>query len=154
MRISNSRIVVHKPSELSVPWAQHIVNRFAKNASVSNVNVHSVDVGTSTRLRVEVEHDAQDIVPKRWFIKTPSLAFKSRLITAMPRFLHKEVSFYRSFSGSVPLKLPRILAAESRFGLVIPGQVSRGMLCRRNRQAASLRIWLDCTVATGINQRY
>ncbi len=117
MRNSNSRIVVHKPNELSVQWAQHVVNRFVKNARVSNVNVHSVDVGTSTRLRIEVEHDAPEILPKRWFIKTPSLSFKSRLITAMPRFLHKEVSFYRSFSDNVPLKLPRILAAESRFGL-------------------------------------
>ncbi|MDD2761012.1 MAG: aminoglycoside phosphotransferase family protein [Methylomonas sp.] len=117
MRKSSSHIVVHKPNELSVQWAQRVVNRLVAGVKVSDIQLCSVDVGTSTRLRVEIEHDAPDVVPSRWFIKTPSLAFKSRLITAMPRFLHKEVSFYRSLSGNVPLKLPRILAAESRFGL-------------------------------------
>ena len=115
MRNPNN-IVVHRPTDLSVQWAQRVVDRFDVNARVFNVHVRSVDVGTSTRLRVMVDHDAPATIPSRWFIKTPSLALKSRLITALPRFLHKEVSFYRSLSGSVPLKLPRILAAESYFG--------------------------------------
>lgn len=109
-------ILVHRPADLSVQWAQRIVDRYAANATVSKVHIDSVDVGTSTRLRVGVEHNVPDIVPTRWFVKTPSLAFKSRLITTLPRFLHKEVSFYRSLSASVPLKLPKILAAESCFG--------------------------------------
>lgn len=111
----NKHIVIHRPNDLSVQWAQRIVSRFAQDARVFKVNVHSVDVGTSTRLRVEVQHDAPAL-PARWFVKTPSLALKPRVITAVPRFLHKEVSFYRSLSAGVPLKLPRILAAESRFG--------------------------------------
>lgn len=116
MNNSSKHIVVHRPADLSVQWAQNIVDGFARNVEVSDVNVCSVDIGTSTRLRVEVEHNAPAAVPTRWFIKTPSLALKSRMITALPRFLHKEVSFYRSLSESVPLKLPRILAAESHFG--------------------------------------
>lgn len=116
MSTVSKHIVVQRPTDLSVSWAQNIVNRFAANTKVSDINVCSVDVGTSTRLRVEVEHNAAEIVPSRWFIKTPSLALKSRLITALPRFLHKEISFYRSLSANVPLKVPRILAAESRFG--------------------------------------
>jgi len=112
----NKPIVIHHPHELSIRWAQRIVRRFARNARVFGVKLRSVDVGTSTRLRVEVEHDALNTLPTRWFVKTPSLAFKARLITALPRFLHKEVSFYRSLSQAIPLKLPRILAAESRFG--------------------------------------
>lgn len=112
----NQHIVVHRPKDLSVKWAQRVVNRVVPDAKVFDVNVCSVDVGTSTRLRVEVQHNAMELVPARWFIKTPSLAIKPRLITAVPRFLHKEVSFYRSLSSGVPLKLPRILAAESRFG--------------------------------------
>lgn len=112
----NQHIVVHRPKDLSVKWAQRVVNRFVPDAKVFDVNVCSVDVGTSTRLRVEVRHDATELVPARWFIKTPSLAIKPRMITAVPRFLHKEVSFYRSLSSGIPLKLPRILAAESRFG--------------------------------------
>lgn len=112
----NKHILVHRPKDLSVKWAQRVVRRYVPDASVFGVNVNSVDVGTSTRLRVEVHHDASGVVPARWFIKTPSLALKPRLITAVPRFLHKEVSFYRSLSAGIPLKLPRILAAESRFG--------------------------------------
>lgn len=109
-------ILVRRPTDLSVQWAQRIVNRYADNATVFKVNVESVDVGTSTRLRVEVEHDVPEIVPTRWFVKAPSLAFRSRLITTLPRFLHKEVSFYRSLSANVPLKLPQVLAAESCWG--------------------------------------
>jgi len=115
MKNHRKPILVRRPSDLSVQWAQRIVNRYAANAKVFKVNVDSIDIGTSTRLRVEVDHDAPDI-PKRWFVKTPSLAFKSRAITALPRFLHKEVSFYRALSANVPLKLPRVLAAESHFG--------------------------------------
>jgi hypothetical protein len=112
----NKHIVIRRPKDLSVKWAQRIVSRIVPEANVFNVNVNSVDVGTSTRLRVEVQHDANGVIPARWFIKTPSLALKPRLITALPGFLHKEVSFYRSLSANIPLKLPRILAAESRYG--------------------------------------
>lgn len=116
MKNPTSPIVVQRPHELSVQWAQRIVNRWSAHASVFDVSLQSIDVGTSTRLRIEVHHDAPKHIPSRWFIKTPSLALKSRMITALPRFLQKEISFYRSFADSVPLKLPRILAAETRFG--------------------------------------
>ena len=109
-------ILVHKPSQLSVHWAQTIVNQHTAHAQVFAVNLRSVDVGTSTRLRIEVEHDATGVLPNRWFVKTPSLAFKSRLITALPRFLHKEVSFYNEVAADIPLALPKVLAAQSRFG--------------------------------------
>lgn len=116
MEVQCKHILVRRPKDLSVQWAQHIVNRFEASARVSKVSIDSVDVGTSTRLRIQVEHDVPEIVPTRWFVKTPSLALRSRLITALPRFLHKEVRFYRSLSDNVPLKLPQILAAESCFG--------------------------------------
>lgn len=116
MNHSHKPILIQGPKDLSVTWAQRIVQRYVAEASVSDVNIRSVDVGTSTRLRVEVMHDAAGVVPSRWFVKTPSLAIKPRLITALPRFLHKEVRFYRSLSRHVPLKLPRILAAESQLG--------------------------------------
>jgi hypothetical protein len=113
VKISNKHILIHRPNELSIQWAQRIVQHYAADARVFDVNVRSVDIGTSTRLRVDVCHDAVEAVPSQWFVKTPSLAIKPRLITALPRFLHKEIKFYRSLSAHVPLKLPRILAAES-----------------------------------------
>lgn len=111
-----NNIVVHRPTQLSKQWAQRIVNRYVTNAKVSAVDVHSISVGTSTRLRLAVNHDATDVVPSRWFVKTPSLAIKSRAITAIPRLLQKEVSFYNSLSGSAPIPVPQILAAQSLLG--------------------------------------
>jgi hypothetical protein len=109
-------IVVHRPDQISRQWAQRIVNRYAASAKVSGVEVQSVNIGTSTRLRLTVDHDAIGVVPSRWFVKTPSLAIKSRAITAIPRLLHKEVNFYNSLSQGVPVNLPQILAAESLLG--------------------------------------
>ncbi len=111
----NEHFVELQSTGLTANWAQRIVNQHVINAKVFAVKLQSMDVGTSTRWRIEVTHDSPDL-PSRWFVKTPSLAFKSRLITALPRFLHKEVSFYRALSEQVPVRLPRILAAESRFG--------------------------------------
>lgn len=107
-------IVVHRPTDLSRRWAQRIVNHYATDAKVSDISIQSVSVGTSTRLRVLVDHDAPHIVPLRWFVKTPSLAMKSRIITALPRLLHKEIHFYQSLSKASPVELPRILAAQTR----------------------------------------
>jgi len=116
MKDLNTPILLSGPGDVSLPWAQRIVSRYAGQAKVKAVNLASVDVGTSTRLRIEVDHDAPELLPQRWFVKTPSLAWKSRAITALPRFLHKEVRFYQRLSRHIPLKMPRILAAESRFG--------------------------------------
>ena len=84
-------IVVHRPTELSPRWAQRIIDHHVKEAKVSSLNIDAVSIGTSTRYRISVEHDAPDLIPRRWFVKTPSLAVKSRLITGLPRLLHKEV---------------------------------------------------------------
>lgn len=110
----SSNIVVRRPNDLSKQWAQGIVNQYAADAKVSGVNIESVNIGTSTRLRLVVNHDASGIVPTRWFVKTPSLAIKSRAITALPGLLHKEIHFYKSLSETTPVNLPRILAAQSR----------------------------------------
>ncbi|MEI8573224.1 DUF1679 domain-containing protein [Methylomonas sp. LW13] len=109
-------IVVNHPDQLSRQWAQRIVDRYATSAKVRTVDIRSVNIGTSTRLRLTVNHDAIGVVPSRWFVKTPSLAIKSRAITAIPRLLHKEVHFYNSLSQGVPVSVPQILAAESLLG--------------------------------------
>jgi len=110
-------ILVHRPHELNKQWAQIILNHHAVDAIVSEVDIQSINIGTTTRLKVRVNHNAPDTVPLNWFVKTPSLLLKSRLITALPRLLHKEVNFYQSLYESTPLKLPPMLAAHSHFGL-------------------------------------
>lgn len=114
LNMINHAILLSQPEQISISWAQHIMSRHNRDAKVFGVKLHDVDVGTSTRLRIEVDHDGD--LPRRWFVKTPSLAVKARMITALPRFLHKEVSFYRSLSSQLPVRLPSVLAAESRFG--------------------------------------
>lgn len=116
MKQNTRRLVVSRPRDLSPHWAQSIVDQHVERVNVFAVNLRSIDIGTSTRLRIDVEHDAGPRIPRRWFVKTPSLAFKPRLITTLPRFLHKEVSFYRSLSAQMPVRLPSVLAAESFLG--------------------------------------
>jgi hypothetical protein len=108
-------ILVRKPSELTVAWAQRVVNRHDNNTVVNNVEVIAVDVGTTTRVRVVVDHNGTT-VPKNWFVKLPSLAWRARMITALPRLLHTEVRFYNELAHAVPVTKPVCLAAQSRFG--------------------------------------
>ena len=87
-------ILVRQPSDLTIDWAQRVVNKHHSHIVVSNVDVVSVDIGTTTRIRVNVEHNEPSILPGQWFVKLPSMAWQARLITALPRLLHTEVRFY------------------------------------------------------------
>ena len=64
-----SRIIVQKPSELTTKWAQNILhsnpNSKIKNYKINTVEVISVDIGTTTRVRLAVDHDGPDALPKR-----------------------------------------------------------------------------------------
>jgi hypothetical protein len=64
-----------------------------------------------------VEHDKPEVLPQKWFIKLPSLAWQSRLITALPRLLHTEVRFYNELASTVPINVPDFVAAQSKFGI-------------------------------------
>lgn len=109
-------ILVRHPIDLTVAWAQRIIDQHVPDTKVSKVDIGSVDVGTTTRVRVSIEHDGPETLPKRWFVKFPSLACRARLITALPRLLHTEVRFYQDIAPSVPLSRPAILAGQSKFG--------------------------------------
>ena len=109
-------ILVRQPSDLTIDWAQRVVNKHHSHIVVSNVEVVSVDIGTTTRIRVNVEHNDPTILPGQWFVKLPSMAWQARLITALPRLLHTEVRFYNEVARSVSVTVPRFLAAQSQFG--------------------------------------
>ena len=111
-----NNILVGHPKQLDKNWAQRIVSGHVPEGKVFDVKLQSMNIGTTTRSRVHVEHNLSDVLPVNWFVKTPSLHFKSRLITAIPRLLHKEVLFYRRLANTTPLKLPPILAAQSQIG--------------------------------------
>jgi len=109
-------ILVQSPNDLTVAWAQRIVDEHSTDTRVSNIDIVSVEIGTTTRVRVIVEHNGPDTLPRRWFVKLPSLAWRSRWITALPRLLHTEVRFYQEMSAPLPINRPSILAAQSKLG--------------------------------------
>lgn len=109
-------IIVHNPSDLTDAWAQRIVDKHSTDTIVSKIDVVSVDIGTTTRVRVIVEHNGPETLPRRWFVKLPSMAWRARWITALPRLLHTEVRFYNEIIEPIPISRPFILAAQSKFG--------------------------------------
>ncbi|MFZ2171353.1 MAG: phosphotransferase [Methylococcaceae bacterium] len=109
-------IIVYSPNGLTVDWAQRIVDSHSIDMIVSKVDIVSVDIGTTTRVRITVEHNGPETFPRRWFVKLPSMAWRARWITALPRLLHTEVRFYNEITDSIPISRPAILAAQSKFG--------------------------------------
>jgi len=112
--------IVQNPSQLTVNWAQSILynhsNLEIKDININKVDIISVDVGTTTRVRLKVDHDGTSALPKSWFVKLPSLSSRARLITALPRLLPTEVRFYHEIAKLVPVNKPKVLSAKSRFG--------------------------------------
>ncbi|MGR9073673.1 MAG: phosphotransferase [Gammaproteobacteria bacterium] len=83
---------------------------------MAGVWIVSVDIGTSTRIRLAVDHDGPEDLSRRWFVKIPSLDWRARTITSLPRLLHNEVRFYNELAGSIPINKPTALAGKSLFG--------------------------------------
>lgn len=109
-------ILARRPGDLTVAWAQQIVDKHDTNTIVAKVDIVGVDIGTTTRVCLTVEHNGPSTLPSRWFVKLPSLSWRARMITALPRLLHTEVRFYNELAKTVPLSIPVCLAAQSRFG--------------------------------------
>lgn len=109
-------ILVRQPSDLTVAWAQQVVAKHDANTIVTNVAILNVDIGTTTRVCIAVEHNGPVTLPSRWFVKLPSLSWGARMITTLPRLLETEVRFYNELAEAVPLSKPVCLAAQSRFG--------------------------------------
>ena len=112
---SRPGVLARGPGDLTVAWAQRIVTQCRPGARVAASEVLSVDVGTTTRIRIAVDHDAPDL-PRRWFAKLPSLSWKARLITTLPRLLQAEARFYREVAQDVPVPHPSVVAGQARPG--------------------------------------
>ncbi|PTR17375.1 ecdysteroid kinase [Nitrosospira sp. Nsp2] len=110
------KILARRPSDLTIDWAQRVVKHGYPDVIVSDVTTVSVDIGTTTRVRLAIEHDGPAALPRRWFVKLPSLDWRARLITALPGLLHTEVRFYKEAAHAVPLAVPGFLAAQSKPG--------------------------------------
>ena len=109
-------IVVRHPKDLTIAWAQQIVNNHFDDVVVKKVGIVSVECGTTTRIRLNVNHNGPEYFSRRWFVKMPSLDWCIRMITALPRLLHTEVRFYNEIAKSIPINKPTVLAGKSQFG--------------------------------------
>jgi hypothetical protein len=107
-------LIAHHPSHLTVDWAQHIVNQHSTSTTVTHVKIISVDIGTTTRIRITVSYDGAGSLPNHWFIKIPSLSWRARAITALPRLLHTEIRFYNELANRTPTVKPTVLSAKSQ----------------------------------------
>ncbi len=112
---SHTSILARHPGDLTAAWAQRVLALHGPGTRVAGAAVLSVDVGTTTRVRIAVEHDA-GALPRRWFAKLPSLWWKARAITALPRLLQAEARFYREIAPHVPVLRPSLLAGQVRPG--------------------------------------
>ncbi len=97
---------------LTIPWAQSIVDQHAYGTTVSGVNILAIDVGTTTRVRLDIKHDGPSSLPHRWFVKLPSQLQRVKIITALPQLLQTEARFYQKLIHSVPVNCPDVLAIQ------------------------------------------
>jgi len=116
MIFCNQTILARQPKDLNVAWAQRVASQHDVTIQVSHVALVSVDIGTTTRIKINVEHNKPELLPKRWFVKIPSMAWQARVITTLPRLLHTEVRFYNEMASAMPVNIPQHIAAQSRIG--------------------------------------
>jgi hypothetical protein len=134
-------LIARLPRDLTVDWAQRVVNQHSAHIVVTQVDIVSIDIGTTTRVRITVKHTDPSALPEQWFVKLPSMAWQARLITALPRLLQTEVRFYNEVVQSVGIAVPHFLAAQSRFGkgatLVLADLTAEGATLGKPSQALS-----------------
>lgn len=116
---------VSGPEGLTVDWAQAVVTEFAgahTTATVENVVFQSLDVGTTSRVRLEVEYAGTlESLPTRWFVKLPSAHFRARLIAQTAGLIRNEARYYASVASQVSIEQPVVLATALRWssGVVV-----------------------------------
>lgn len=106
-------VLIRSPNDVTTAWAQRVVDGQMPGVKVGRVDITSIDVGTTTRIRLQVSHDGPDSLPSHWFVKLPSLNWRARAITALPRLLAREIYFYNSLAKELPVKMPTPLAAQN-----------------------------------------
>lgn len=113
-----SDVLVKSPAALTPAWAEAVLAGApgGAGARVRAVEALALDVGTTTRALLAVDHDGPAALPRRWFVKLPSGSWKARAITTLPQLPQTEVRFYRELAPSLPITRPAALAARSRLG--------------------------------------
>lgn len=113
--LTTSELIVRHPRELTAEWAENILLHHDPAIQVSAVEIQAVDIGTTTRVHLKVNHDGPKELPQHWFVKLPSLSWRARTITWLPRLLSTEVHFYQHIAQHVPLRTTAVLGAASNW---------------------------------------
>ena len=50
----NHNILARRSGDLNIGWAQRAINKHHSRTVVSNVNIVSIDIGTTTRIRLQL----------------------------------------------------------------------------------------------------
>ena len=108
-------IIIRHPRQLTVEWARKVLAQHLTDIQVASIIIQNVDIGTTTRIQALVEHNGPAELPRRWFIKLPSLSWRARLITLLPRLLSTEVHFYQHIAQYVPLVTAQALGSASHW---------------------------------------
>lgn len=123
-------LIASHPKHLTATWAQQVINQHLADIQVQRVHINSIDIATTTRTRLTIEHTGGNSFPHQWFVKTPSLNLKARAITALPQLLHTETRFYKELAPIIPIPKPKTLSANSYLGrgstLVLPDLSAEG----------------------------
>jgi len=135
-------VLARVPSDLTPAWAARVLAAHAPGTTVRGVEQTRVEVGTTTRVWLRVDHDGPVRLPRRWFVKLPSGLWKARAITALPRLPQTEVRFYNEIADRLTVTRPPALAATSRLGrgftLVIGDVTEHGAVAGRSGDAIEL----------------
>lgn len=66
-------IIVNDYRLLTIDWAQSVLRLHDGDARVHAVEVVAVHIGTTTRVRLAVDHDSHHVA-RRWFVKVCRLS--------------------------------------------------------------------------------
>src|SRR5690349_14632830 len=88
----------------------------APGSVVRDVAVSALEVGTTCRVRVVVDHDAGAGVSRQWFVKLPSSSRRARLVVGLVRLPQQEVRFYQTLARELAPSCPEALVAQARLG--------------------------------------
>ncbi len=109
-------IIVSRVDQLTVRWAQTVVDQYAYGARVQSVALLSRDIGTTTRVQLKVEYEGDESLARFWFVKLPSEMMWVRWITALPRLLQTEIRFYQQLQAHVPVSQPTVIVGQHTAG--------------------------------------
>ncbi len=104
---------IQKLSYLDLDWANEVLSYSDELSVADSVSINQVNIGTTTRVRFQL--DFADNTTCHWFIKLPSLSWRARMITALPRLLSTEIQFYEQISGYIKIPVPTRIYSNDTF---------------------------------------